>query len=400
MSEKLKWSTQQRKISDLIPFENNPRHLTEKQAKDLKKSISKFDLAEIPAIDTDNTILAGHMRLKILEQLGRGEEIIDVRVPNRKLTEAEAQEYLLRSNKNTGEWDMDLLSSFDIDLLHDVGFENTDLSFDAFDNEIVEDEAPVIGEVETRAKLGDIWQLGKHKVMCGDCCLIDNIEKLFDGKQANMVLTDPPYGVNYANKNDFLNNLDKGNHNQTPIQNDAIENYRQFFTDFLSIIPVADYNTFYVFMSGCELHNLRLALDDCDIKWGDFLIWVKNNHVLGRKDYNAKHEFIVYGWKNHHKFYGDFSTTILEFDKPLKNDLHPTMKPIELLAKLIKDGSQQKEIVYDAFLGSGSTLIACEQTNRICYGCEISPQYCDVIIARWEKLTNQKAVLLNEEKQV
>ena len=147
-------------------------------------------------------------------------------------------------------------------------------------------------------------------------------------------------------------------------------------------------------MSGQQLHNLRLAFDDCNIKWGDYLVWVKNNHVLGRKDYNAKHEFCVYGWKNHHKFYGDFSTTVLEFDKPLKNDLHPTMKPIELLAKLIKDGSQKDEIVYDAFLGSGSTLIAGEQTNRVCYGCEISPQYCDVIIKRWEKFTGQQAILL------
>lgn len=122
---------------------------------------------------------------------------------------------------------------------------------------------------------------------------------------------------------------------------------------------------------------------------------MKNNHVLGRKDYNSKHEFCVYGWKNHHKFYGDFSTTVLEFDKPLKNDLHPTMKPIELLVKLIKDGSQENEIVYDAFLGSGSTLIACEQSNRICYGLEISPQYVSVCIERWENFTNQKAELIN-----
>lgn len=136
-------------------------------------------------------------------------------------------------------------------------------------------------------------------------------------------------------------------------------------------------------MSGWELHNLRLAFDDCKLKFSSYLVWVKNNHVLGRQDYNGKHEFCAYGWKGKHKFYGDFSTTVLEFNKPLKNDLHPTMKPIELLSKLIQDGSKQDDIVYDAFLGSGSTLIACEQTKRICYGCEIEPKYIDVILRRY-----------------
>jgi DNA modification methylase len=382
---KIKWHTEQRVIDDLIPYDKNPRILTEKQAKDLEKSIQEFDLAEIPAINTDNKIVAGHMRLKIMQELGRGKEVIDVRVPNRELTEKEFKKYLLRSNKNTGEWDMDgLANNFDIDLLKEVGFSDDDFG-NIFGSEPgTQDDIPDVEEDSQNISiLGDIWQLGKHRILCGDSRVVTDVSVLLENKKVNMVLTDPPYGINYSSKNEFLNKWDKGNSNQKEIENDSIEDYRTFFSEFLSIIPVAEYNTFYIFMFGQKLHELRLAFDDCDIKWGDYLIWVKNNHVLGLKDYQPKHEFCVYGWKEKHKFYGDFTTTLLEFDKPLKNDLHPTMKPIELLCKLINDGSRREDIVYDAFLGSGSTLIACEQTNRVCYGIEIDPKYIDVICQRY-----------------
>lgn len=191
--------------------------------------------------------------------------------------------------------------------------------------------------------------------------------------------------------------MDNGKRIQKDIENDNINNYEEFFTKFLgNIIPhFNDYNTFYIFMSGKELHNLRLAVENNDCKCGDYLIWVKNNHVLGRKDYNSKHEFCLYGWYGKHKFYGDFSTTVLCFDKPLKNDLHPTMKPIELLAKLIKDGSPVGGNILDVFGGSGSTLIACEQTNRNCYMMELDPNYCQVIIDRWEEFTGMEAEKIN-----
>lgn len=206
----LKWSTQQRKISDLVPFEGNPRTLNAKQAEELIKSISKFDLVEIPVIDVDNKILAGHMRLNMMCQLGREDEIIDVRVPNRKLTISEAKEYLLRSNKNTGEFDFELLANnFEIELLHDVGFTDEELGIDFDKISAQEDDAPEINEISSIAKLGDIWQVGRHKIICGDCCIIDVIDKLFDGKVANQVLADPPYGVDYASKNEMLNYVDK-----------------------------------------------------------------------------------------------------------------------------------------------------------------------------------------------
>jgi DNA modification methylase len=388
----LTWHIKKRNLSELKPWDKNPRQISKEHYERLKQRIVARGFHDVLKLDENDIVLSGNQRLRALIELGRKEA--NCIIPDRPMTEEEKDKVGLESNINDGETDFDVLANnFDMDLLRDVGFSDNDLQIES--PEVEEDEVPNIDDVEPMAKLGDIWQLGKHRIICGDCCLIDCIDELFNGLKVSMVLTDPPYGVDYSGKNEFLNKFDKGNRNQTPIENDAIENYRQFFNDFLSFIPLQEYNTFYIFMSGQKLHELRLSFDDCDMKFGDYLVWVKNNHVLGRKDYHAKHEFCVYGWKGKHKFYGDFSTTILEFDKPLKNDLHPTMKPIVLLVKLIKDGSQRKDIIYDPFLGSGSTLIACEQTDRICYGCEIEPKYIDVIIARWEKFTGQKAKKIN-----
>jgi DNA modification methylase len=375
----LTWHVEKRNLKDLIPWSKNPRKISDAHLDRLENRIKMRGFHDILKVDTNNIVLSGNQRLKILQKLGYKE--VDCRIPNRELTEEEMDKVGLESNFSDGENDYELLSDFDIDLLKDVGFEN--LSFLDAEVDPEQDEAPELDKNEIITQLGDFWELGNHRVLCGDCRNVDSVDALFFGVKATMILTDPPYGVDYASKNDFLNSLDEGNRNQIPIQNDSIDDYRQFFSEFLSVIPVTDYNTYYVFMSSQELHNLRLAFDDCGLKWGDYLVWVKNNHVLGRKDYNSRHEFCVYGWKGKHKFYGDFSTTILEFDKPLKNDLHPTMKPIELLIKLIKDGSQQNDIIYDAFLGSGSTLIACEQSNRVCYGCEIASHYVDVIVRRY-----------------
>jgi len=248
---------------------------------------------------------------------------------------------------------------------------------------------------EPKSKLGEIYQLGRHKIMCGDCT--KDIHKLLGETKIDQLVTDPPYGVNYSAKNEFLNKIDKGSRIQKNIQNDNIEDYRNFFTGFLSVIPFSDYNTCYIFMAGLHLHELRMAIEDSGITCGDYLVWVKNNHVLGRKDYNPKHEFIVYGWKGRHKFYGKENlTTVFEYDKPLVNDLHPTMKPVEILVKIINDGSSKNAYIYDPFLGSGSTLIACEQTGRTCYGMEIDPAYIDVIIQRWENYTEEKAIKVTE----
>lgn len=257
---------------------------------------------------------------------------------------------------------------------------------------IVDVEPEDNNSIETDIQQGDLFQLGKHMLKCGDCT--DNKYYNFINKPIDMLLTDPPYGVDYSSKNKFLNSLDGGDRNEKPIQNDSIEDYRTFFYNFLTNTSpfLNDYNTTYIFMSGLELHNLRLAFEESGYKFSSYLVWLKNNHTLSRMDYNPKVEYCLYGWKNHHKFYGDFSTDVLEFDKPHTSKLHPTMKPIDLLVKLINDGSPQNGTVLDVFGGSGSTLIACEQTNRACYMMEYDPQYCQVIINRWEELTGKKAV--------
>lgn len=245
---------------------------------------------------------------------------------------------------------------------------------------------------EPKSKLGDIYCLGYHRVMCGDCT--KNLDELIMGDKIDLLLTDPPYGVDYAEKNKYLNSIAFANRIETPIKNDNITDYRKFYKSFLELIPFSDYNSLYVFLRGRHTNDLTLAIEDLGFYWSTWLVWLKNNHVLGRMDYNTKHELILYGWKGKHKFYGGFQTSVLEANKPNSSSLHPTMKPVELLTKLLLNSTKKDMIVYDPFLGSGSTLIACEQTNRICYGMEIDPAYVDVIVKRWENFTGKKAKLL------
>jgi DNA modification methylase len=387
-------------IGELKPHPKNPRVHPDSAIEKLERSIKEFGWTNPILVSKEGYILAGHARLKAAEKAG----IKEVPVIYLPLEGSRAEAYLIADNRLQDEtdWDMPKLK----DLLQELDTGEFDLELTGFDmgeiedlmtqfyvpEEIIEDEVPEPPE-EAITKPGNLWLLGRHRLLCGDATKKEDVERLMDGKKADSLITDPPYGVDYSGKNEFLNKFDEGNRIEKPIDNDAITDYRHFFGAFLSLAPLAEYNTVYIFMASKELHSLRLALDDCGYSWGDYLVWVKNNHVLGRKDYNLKHEFIVYGWKGKHKFYGGFSTTVLEFDRPSRSDLHPTMKPISLLAKLIDDGSPAKGKVYDPFGGSGSTLIACEQLNRICYMMEIDPVYCDVIVKRWENLTGQKAVL-------
>ena len=396
-------------IDQLVPADYNPRKKLkpgDAEYEKLKRSLQEFGYVD-PVIWNERTghVIGGHQRLQVL--IDSGETEVQVSVVD--LDEDQEKALNIALNKISGEWDMAALA----ELLDELKRTDLDLALTGFDadevdelfrkmqttDEVKEDDfnvdAATAGITEPVSKLGDIWQLGRHRLMCGDATVAADVERLMDGKKADSLITDPPYGVDYSGKNEFLNKFDKGNRIQKPITNDAITDYLQFFGAFLSLALLSEYNTVYIFMFGKELHSLRLALDDCGYSWGDYLVWVKNNHVLGRKDYNAKHEFIVYGWKGKHKFYGGFSTTVLEFDRPSRSDLHPTMKPIPLLAKLINDGSPAKGKVYDPFGGSGSTLIACEQLNRICYMMELDEKYCDVIIKRWEELTGQKAELIS-----
>lgn len=402
-NDKLIWHTERRKIDDLIPYKSNPRQMTEKQVKDLRNSLERFNLVEIPAINTDNKIIAGHQRLKILQVLGRGKEEIDVRVPNRKLTQGEFEEYLIRSNKNLGEWDFDLLCNFDEAVLLDVGFESVELdNIFQLDNGKDPDDVPEARQ--TDIKLGDMFSLGEHKLLCGNATKRNDVERLMGGEKAEMVFTDPPYGVNYGKKNRFLNSFQPSGRNLTDIANDFLGK-DELFDMLVKAFTLAnehgqDHCSYYVTApQGGELGMMMMMMMMSGLPIKHVLIWNKNrqNFSLGRLDYEYKHEPILFTWKKTHKFYGNgqFRSSVWDINKETKCKLHPTMKPVALMENAILNSSQRNEIILDLFGGSGSTLIACEKLNRRCFMLEIDPVYVQTIIDRWQAFTGNKARQIN-----
>jgi DNA modification methylase len=253
--------------------------------------------------------------------------------------------------------------------------------------------------VDPITKLGDLWILGEHRVLCGDSTKAEAVARLMAAKLASLVVTDPPYGVSYADKNAFLNAIDKGNRVQTPIENDHLDkkDSQQLWKDAFTHMNAAMHPgaSVYCFMpqGGDQMMMMMMMMMiGAGIEPRHELIWLKNNHVLGRTDYAYKHEPILYAWKaGGHKFYGGFQTSVLEFDRPNASKLHPTMKPVELISRLIENSSLRGDLLYEPFCGSGTTLIAAEQLGRKCYGMELSPHYCDVIVKRWENMTGKKA---------
>lgn len=376
----LSWKTEKRKIKDLVPADYNPRQMTEAQAKQLRKSIEKFNLVEIPAIDQDNTILAGHQRMSMLLTLGRGEEEIDVRVPNRKLTQEEAMEYNLRSNKNTGEWDMDKLFAMPDGLLEEVGFDKKEIQklIDGH-TEVTEDDYDVDKGLQTpvRVELGEVWQLGEHRLMCGDPTAIGDVEKLMDGKKADMVFTDPPYGVDYEGiNNDSRDGL-------TTLLTGA-------FTEMRAVVKPG--GACYFFHSDrCADIAQQVFRSFCH--FSSMIIWKKSSLVLSQTDYQSIHEPCMYGWflDGTHEWFGDRRQTSVWEIQVEKVSGHTTPKPLALVQRALLNSSLLNGSVLDLFGGSGSTLMACEQTNRKCYMMELDPKYCTVILDRWEKLTGKKA---------
>jgi len=391
MSDRIVWKNETRKIADLLPAEYNPRQLTEKQAKDLDTSLTRFNLADPIIINADNKIIGGHQRINILKQRGAVE--VDVRVPSRQLTEHEEKELNLRLNKNLGEWDFDLLAGFDKEMLLDVGFDSAELDKmfqlepDAQDDEVP--EAPV----EPISKTGDIWLLGRHRVMCGDSTKIEDVEKLMDGKKADMVFTDPPYGMN----------LDTGMSNITNPKDKLInkkKNYDTVIGDNADYDPSHLFEMFpdvkEMFLWGADYYAERIK----DKNNGSFFVWDKRAG-LEEVEYSLSSFELCWSKQKHRrdiirvKWFGLAGTETQD----IRNRVHPTQKPIEVCSWFIDKFSKVDEIIIDLFLGSGSTLIACEQTNRICYGMEIDPKYVDVIRKRyakfigkeeeWEKLTKK-----------
>lgn len=390
-------------VIDLEPYKNNAKQHPKEQVELIKKSIKEFGFCNPILIDKNNKIIAGHGRVLASKELDL-ETVPCILIEN--LTPTQIKAYRILDNKSAeSEWDFDMLKlefddleseDYDLDL---TGFLEDDRDFMCDGIETEEDDFDTdkaFKEPKYKVKLGEVWQLGNHRLVCGYATIKEDVDKLMDGNKADMCFTDPPYNVNYSSKNELLNLYDKGNRIQDEIIIDNFidpKKYMEFNKRWMDILitTLSDYNSIYV----CGNYETLIGFYDFDFKISNILVWVKNSLVLGRMDYKCKHENILYGWYNHHKWYGkNNTTTVLEFDRPSSSKLHPTMKPIELIAHAIDNSSKKGMNVLDVFGGSGSTLIACEQTKRKCYMMELDTNYCSVIIERWEQYTNKKGVKL------
>lgn len=378
-------------VNDLMPYEKNARKHDKKSVDVIKASIEQFGMNDPIGIWGDkNIIIEGHGRLMACKEL-KIDKVPCIRLDD--LTDEQRRAYMLAHNKTTeiSDWDFDLLSAELADIedinMEDFGFDLVDIEEE---REIVEDEVPEMDETkEPTAKLGDIWELGEHRLMCGDSTDKGNVELLMNGNKADMVITDPPYNVNYEGKTKDALKIEN--------DNKSSEEFFRFLTSAFSCIEYAlkEGGAFYVWFASWEHINFENALNGVGLIVREELVWIKNSLVLGRQDYQWRHEPCLYGWKDgaSHNWYSNRSqTTVLEFNRPTANKEHPTMKPVELFAYQIKNSSKKNDIVLDIFGGSGTTIIACEQIGRKGYVMELDPRYCDVIIKRWETLTGKKAV--------
>lgn len=370
-----------KKISEVKLNPNNPRLIKDDKFKKLVQSIKDFpEMLSIRPIvvNMDMIILGGNMRFRACKEAG----IKEIPVIVTDLPEDKQREFLIKDNTSGGEWDWDMLANeWDTDELEAWGL---DLPvFDIKDEGEADDDGYIApeGGVETDIVIGDIFEIGQHRLICGDSTQTDTFQKLLNGDLADMVVTDPPYNVNYEGSNGLK------------IQNDNMSNndFYQFLYDFYTALNsyLKEGGAWYVWHADLEGMNFRKAFLDAGIKLTSTLIWNKNALVMGRSDYHWKHEPCLYGWKEGaaHKWYSDRKqTTVLDFNKPMKNGDHPTMKPIELFAYQIKNSSKVGDIVADAFGGSGTTMVACHQLNRKGYLVEYDPKYCQVIVERMQKL--------------
>ncbi|MEK7554434.1 MAG: DNA methyltransferase [Patescibacteria group bacterium] len=423
-NKKLVWHTEKRKVNDLIPFEKNPRTLSDKQLRDLKKSLQAFNLVEIPAIGRDNQILAGHQRVKVLQILGRGEEEIDVRVPNRILTEEEAEKYLISSNALGGDWDFEKLKSFDLDLLTDIGFDKAELEDIWAENlEVEEDYFDEKAELEKigkpKTKLGDIIALGKHKIICGDATDPAVLKKLFGKEKASMIYSDPVYNL----KIDYNTGIGgKQRYGGNVNDNRSESEYKEFLKKSLINALSVTKNDAHVFYWSDQIHigTLQDLYRELGIENKRVCLWLKNaqNPTPGVA-FSKCYEPCTYGIRGRPYISKNLQNLneVLNKEITTGNNLiqetldhldvwmvkrlstkdyeHATSKPPKLHEKAIRRCTRPGDIILDSFSGSGSTMIAAEQLRRRVYAVELEPAFCDLVIRRYEKLTARKAWIIS-----
>jgi len=384
-------------IEQLIPYARNPRRNDDAIAT-VAASLAEFGWRQPIVVDEHMAIVVGHTRWAAAKRLGMTEVPVHIA---RGLTAAQIKAYRLMDNRSheNAEWDDALLKLE----LEDLKLEDLDLALTGFDEQEIAqlladgvddaaaDETP---EPPTNpvSRPGDVWICGEHRVLCGSATVLADVEKVLDGELADMTFTDPPYNVNYANTA-----KDKRKGKNRPILNDALgDDFGALLYDACVNILTVTKGAVYICMSSSELDRLQRAFREAGGKWSTFVIWAKNTFTLGRADYQRQYEPILYGWKDGTDHYwcgardqGD----VWFFDKPHKNDLHPTMKPVALVERAIRNSSKSRDIILDPFGGSGTTLIAAERAGRRARLVELDPKYVDVIIQRWQTATGGKATL-------
>lgn len=391
-------STKNIKLSTLKPNSGNPRLIKDDKFKKLCESIKQFprmmELRPI-VIDENRIILGGNMRYNALKELGYKEIPSDWVKYAEDLTEDQKKEFIVKDNVGFGEWDWDILANeWDVSKLTDWGL---DLPADMLvEPEAQEDDFDVpVGGSDTDIVLGDLFEIGPHRLLCEDSTQTDTFAKLFGEQFADLVVTDPPYNVAYEG----------GTKEKLTIQNDKQSDgdFYQFLYDFYTALGAYTKpgGAWYVWHADTEGANFRLAMKNAGIMLKQCLIWVKNSMVMGRQDYQWKHEPCLHGWKEgaSHRWYSDRKqTSVLEFDRPQRNAKHPTIKPIPLIAYQIANSSKQGDIVADGFGGSGTTMVASHQLKRKCYMVEFDPKYCQVIVDRMIALDSTLEIKLNGKK--
>ena len=388
---------------ELEDLQGDLKTITNEELGKLKASILKHGIF-LPKLVWYNQskywTLDGHQTKKALKSLSAGYDIPEIPIVKIKATSKKnAIEKILIINSRYGKINRqtELLGFYEFeldDLIDEIEIPELKIEILLQGETAEDDEVPE--EIEPVTQPQDIWALGQHRILCGN--IKTDIEKLMGNNKIDCLITDPPYNVDYSSKNRLLNAIGGGHRIQIPIINDNMspEKYKDFVVQWFSEIEkvMADYNSIYIFGT---YESLVKLYDIKSFKVSIMLVWLKNQIIFGRMDYKGKHEYICYGWIRHHKWYGlTNQTSVLEYDRPLHSDLHPTMKPVALLELLLLNSSQPQQKCLDAFMGSGSTLIACEKHNRICYGMELDPHYCDVTVQRYKNwcIANEKTYII------
>ena len=377
-------------INEITEYENNPR-FNDNAVEPVANSIKEFGFKVPIILDKNNVIVAGHTRLKAAKKLGL--TAVPCLIAD-DLSEEQINAFRLADNKvgEIAEWDFEKLEE-ELRNIHTIDMSEFEFDLSDFEEEpeAEEDDFEIDVPEEPKTKEGFIYKLGKHYLMCGDSTKEEDVYKLLNGNKVDLFITDPPYNVDYEGGTGLK------------IKNDKMDNdkFLIFLIDAFNSANnvMRDGAVFYIWHADSEGLNFRSACFENGWKVRQCLIWNKNSMVMGRQDYQWKHEPCLYGWKDgaSHLWNSDRTqTTVLNFEKPTKNAEHPTMKPIKLFDYQIKNNTNKEDVVLDLFAGSGTTLIACEQNERISYNMELDPKYCDVIVKRWEELTGRKAELINE----